>query len=136
MHKSATKCNETVGKWCINKHGASKIMDTLETYHLTPQLEKEEEDFVQETPEAALIVAQAYLLTTRLEPGDPQEDMHQAAIRSLGIVENKIRGKGPEVKTTSYKEKQKWNTSTIPRERSLVSHQKKKGDKGGRTQEI
>jgi hypothetical protein len=34
MHKSATKCNETVGKWCINKHGASKIMDTLETYHL------------------------------------------------------------------------------------------------------
>jgi hypothetical protein len=32
MHKSATKCNETVGKWCINKHGASKIIDTLETY--------------------------------------------------------------------------------------------------------
>jgi hypothetical protein len=26
------KCNETVGKWCKNKHGASKIMDTLETY--------------------------------------------------------------------------------------------------------
>jgi hypothetical protein len=34
MHKSATKCNETVGKWCKNKHGASKIIDTLETYHL------------------------------------------------------------------------------------------------------
>jgi hypothetical protein len=33
--------------------------------------------------------------------------MHQAAIRSLEIVENKIRGKGPEVKSTSYKEKQK-----------------------------
>jgi Mrp family chromosome partitioning ATPase len=33
--------------------------------------------------------------------------MHQAAIRSLGIVENKIRGKGPETKSTSYKEKQK-----------------------------
>jgi hypothetical protein len=32
MHKSATKCNEIVGKWCKNKHGASKIMDTLETY--------------------------------------------------------------------------------------------------------
>ena len=27
------KCNETQGKWCKNKHGASKIMDTLETYH-------------------------------------------------------------------------------------------------------
>jgi hypothetical protein len=33
MHKSATKCNETVGKWCKNKYGASKIIDTLETYH-------------------------------------------------------------------------------------------------------
>jgi hypothetical protein len=33
MHKSATKCNETVGKWCKNKHGASKIIDTFETYH-------------------------------------------------------------------------------------------------------
>jgi hypothetical protein len=33
MHKSATKCNETIGKWCKNKHGASKIIDTLETYH-------------------------------------------------------------------------------------------------------
>jgi hypothetical protein len=74
---------------------------------LTPQLEKEEEDFVQETPKAALIAAQAYLLTTRPEPGDPREDMHQAAIRSLGIVENKIRGKGPETKSISYKEKQK-----------------------------
>jgi hypothetical protein len=32
MHKSATKCNETLRKWCKNKHGASKIIDTLETY--------------------------------------------------------------------------------------------------------
>jgi hypothetical protein len=34
MHKSATKCNETIGKWCKNKHGASKIIDTFETYHI------------------------------------------------------------------------------------------------------
>jgi hypothetical protein len=33
--------------------------------------------------------------------------MHRAAIRSLGIVENKIREKGPETKSMSYKEKQK-----------------------------
>jgi hypothetical protein len=33
MHKSATKCNETICKWCKNKHGASKIIDTLKTYH-------------------------------------------------------------------------------------------------------
>jgi hypothetical protein len=40
----------------------------------------EEEDFVQETPEAALVAAQAYLLTTQPKPGDPREHMHQAAI--------------------------------------------------------
>jgi hypothetical protein len=33
MHKSATKCNETICKWCKNKHGASKIIDMFETYH-------------------------------------------------------------------------------------------------------
>jgi hypothetical protein len=54
-----------------------------------------------------LIAAQAYLLTTRPEPGDPREDMHRAAIRSLGIVDSKIREKGPETKSTSCKEKQK-----------------------------
>jgi hypothetical protein len=32
MHKNATKCNETLSKWCKNKHGVSKIIDTLETY--------------------------------------------------------------------------------------------------------
>jgi hypothetical protein len=36
----------------------------------------EEEDFAQETPEAALVAAQAYLLTTQLEPGDPWKHMH------------------------------------------------------------
>jgi hypothetical protein len=35
MHKSATKCNEKLGKWCKNKHVASKIIDTLETYQQT-----------------------------------------------------------------------------------------------------
>jgi hypothetical protein len=33
MHKNATKCNKIQSKWCINKHGASKIIDTFETYH-------------------------------------------------------------------------------------------------------
>jgi hypothetical protein len=33
MHKNAMKYNETLSKWCKNKHGASKIIDTLETYH-------------------------------------------------------------------------------------------------------
>jgi hypothetical protein len=34
MHKNATKCNKTQSKWCKNKHGASKIIDTFETYHV------------------------------------------------------------------------------------------------------
>jgi hypothetical protein len=32
MHKNATKYNITQSKWCINKHGTSKIIDTFETY--------------------------------------------------------------------------------------------------------
>jgi hypothetical protein len=51
----------------------------------TQQLE-EEEDFIQETPEAALVAAQAYLLTTQPEPGDQREHMHQAVIQSLRLV--------------------------------------------------
>jgi hypothetical protein len=42
----------------------------------TPQLEEEEDDLVQKTPEVALAAAQAYLLATRPEHGDPREDMH------------------------------------------------------------
>jgi hypothetical protein len=32
------KCNETQSKWCKNKHGASKIIDTFETYQWTIKL--------------------------------------------------------------------------------------------------
>jgi hypothetical protein len=32
MHKNAMKCTKTLSKWCKNKHGASKIIDTFETY--------------------------------------------------------------------------------------------------------
>jgi hypothetical protein len=92
------------------KHNRGTMAQSREERYsrsITPQPEKEEEYFMPETPEAALIAAQAYLLTTRPEPGDPREDMHQAAIRSLGIVEDKIRGKDSEAKSTSYKEKRK-----------------------------
>jgi hypothetical protein len=41
MHESATKCNKTVGKWCKNKHGASKIIDTLETYQYHLNMKKQ-----------------------------------------------------------------------------------------------
>jgi hypothetical protein len=43
MYKNSTKCNETLSKWCKNKHGASNIIDTFETYqassHLVPPSE-------------------------------------------------------------------------------------------------
>jgi hypothetical protein len=68
---------------------------------------EEEKEFVQETPEAALVAAQAYLLTTQPKPGDPWEHMHQAAIRSLGLVEDKLRGNFLEKNSTHHKEKQK-----------------------------
>jgi hypothetical protein len=38
MHKNTMKCNETLSKWCKNKHGASKIIDTFETYHTAPNV--------------------------------------------------------------------------------------------------
>jgi hypothetical protein len=37
----------------------------------TPQLEEEEDDLIQKMPEVALAAAQAYLLATRPEHGDP-----------------------------------------------------------------
>jgi hypothetical protein len=80
-----------------------------ESYTKSPSANppEEEEEFVQETPEAALVAAQAYLLTRQPKPGDPQEHMHQAAIRSLGLVEDKLRGNLPEKKSTNRWEKQK-----------------------------
>jgi hypothetical protein len=68
---------------------------------------EEEEEFVQETPEAALIAAQAYLLTTQPKPGDPREQMHQAAIRSLGLVKEKLKGSILEKKSTHHSKKKK-----------------------------
>jgi hypothetical protein len=62
---------------------------------------------VQETPKAVLVAAHAYLLTTQPKPGDPREHMHQAEIRSLGLVEDKLRGNLPEKKLTHRREKQK-----------------------------
>jgi hypothetical protein len=80
-----------------------------ESYMKSPSANppEKEEEFVQETPEAALIVAQAYLLTIQPKPRDPREHMHQAAIRSLGLVEDKLRGNLLEKKSTHRSERQK-----------------------------
>jgi hypothetical protein len=71
----------------------------------TPQLVEEEDDI--NTPEAALAAAQAYLLTTRPEYGDPREDMHQAAMQGLRIIDEKIRVQGLGIKSTNNRKNQK-----------------------------
>jgi hypothetical protein len=38
MYKNATKFNKKQSKWCINKHGASKIIHTFETYQPLPKV--------------------------------------------------------------------------------------------------
>jgi hypothetical protein len=74
---------------------------------ISAQPSDEEKDFAQETPVAALVAAQAYLLTTQMEPGDPREHMHQAGIKSLGLVEDRLRKYSPEKKSTRYEDKGK-----------------------------
>jgi hypothetical protein len=72
---------------------------------------------LQETPEAALVAAQAYLLTTQPETGDPQEHMHQAAIRNLRLVEDRLRKRSPERKATYYEDKETENFKRKPSQR-------------------
>jgi hypothetical protein len=92
------------------KHSRRTTALTIEeryTKSLSANPPEEEEEFVQETLEAALVAAQAYLLTTQPKPGDPREHMHQAAMRSLGLVEVKLRGNLPEKKATHRRERRK-----------------------------
>jgi hypothetical protein len=63
-------------------------------------------------PEAALVAAQAYLLTTQLEPGDPRESMHQATIKILGLIGDELKQKSLEKKATQHKQKGKRNRRT------------------------
>jgi hypothetical protein len=60
----------------------------------------EQGNIIPKTPEAALVTAQAYLHTTRPNPGDPREHMHRAVIlqvdvgdqRSLCMVNDQLVG--------------------------------------------
>jgi hypothetical protein len=90
-----------------NRRTTAQTREESYTKSLSAHPSDEQEDFVQETLEAALVAAQAYLLTTQPEPGDLREHMHQAAIRSLGLIEDKLMGNLPEKKATHHKERQK-----------------------------
>jgi hypothetical protein len=47
-------------------------------------------NIMPKTPEAALVAAQAYLLTTQPAPGDPRESVHQDAIKGLRLIGDKL----------------------------------------------
>jgi hypothetical protein len=57
---------------------------------------EEQENIIPKTPKAALVAAQAYLHTTRPNPGDPREHMHHAALNRLKMVGNKLSAKEEE----------------------------------------
>jgi hypothetical protein len=97
-----------------NKRATAHIREESYAERKSAHQSEEEEDFIQETPEAALIAAQAYLLKTQPEPGDPREHMHQAAIRSLGLVKNRLMGNLPEGKATHRKERRKEESKCKP----------------------
>jgi hypothetical protein len=90
-----------------SRRTTTRTRDESHTKSISAHPSDEEDDFVQETPEAALVAAQAYLLTMQPKPGDPREHMHQAAIQSLGLVEDKLRKHLPAKKVTYHKEKRK-----------------------------
>jgi hypothetical protein len=48
-------------------------------------------NIMPKTPKAALVAAQAYLLTTQPALGDPRESMHKAAIKGLGLIGDKLQ---------------------------------------------
>jgi hypothetical protein len=94
------------------KHSRRKIARGREEERarsMSTPLSDEEENFVQETLEAALVAPQAFLLTTWPEPEDLREHMHQATIKSLGLVEDKLRQHSSEKKSTYYKDQGKKN---------------------------
>jgi hypothetical protein len=119
-----------------NRRATAQVREESYVKSQSAQQSKEEEDFIQETLEAALVAAHAYLLTTQPEPGDPWEHMHQAAIRSLRLVENRLMGNLPDEKLTHRKERRKEEFKRKPsRNNSSDSLEDERRQKGRRTQE-
>jgi hypothetical protein len=85
-----------------NKRTTVRAREENRARSISAQPSDEEEDLVQVT-----LAAQAYLLTTQSEPKDPWEHMHQATIKSLKLVEERLRKHSPEKKSTYYEDKGK-----------------------------
>jgi hypothetical protein len=73
MHKNATKCNKTQSKWCKNKHGASQITDTFETYQAPPCREKKEEPELLEETRQWWVEPREMLAKLSRHPDDPAD---------------------------------------------------------------
>jgi hypothetical protein len=120
------------------KHSRRTTACAREESHIksiSAHLSDDEEDFVQETPEAILVAAQAYLLTMQPKPGDPREHMHQAAIQSLGLVEDRLRKHLLEKKATYHKENRKEGFKRQPSQNETSESsgdEKRKNTKGRR----
>jgi hypothetical protein len=71
------KCNETICKWCKNKHGASKIIDTLETYQLVEEVARLKSESTK---------AEELAKTRRLEAESREKDLHQRLQTSLDVL--------------------------------------------------
>jgi hypothetical protein len=56
-----------------NRRTTTRVVEESYTRSPSANQPKEEKEFVEEIPEAALIAAQAYLLTTQPKIGDPRE---------------------------------------------------------------
>jgi hypothetical protein len=82
----------------------------------------EQGHIIPKTPEAALVAAQAYLHTTRPNPGDPREHMHRAALQGLKMVGNKL----------SAKEEEAYHNKGIHKPRSPRRHNSPRHRSGSR----
>jgi hypothetical protein len=116
-----------------SRRTTARIVEESYTRSTSPNQPEEEEKFVQETPEAALIAARAYLLTTQPKPGDPREQMHQAAIWSLGLVEEKLKGSIPEKRLThrSAREKRKSQAQIFAKQNQRILRRREASKKEG-----
>jgi hypothetical protein len=101
-HKARSDASYTNSKR-HHRHGSRfKNLEYSERQSLSKNLDSsflsvdEQGNIIPKTPEAALVAAQAYLHTTRPNPGDPREHMYQAALQGLKMVGNKLSAKEEE----------------------------------------
>jgi hypothetical protein len=90
MHNNTMKCNKTQSKWCINKHGASKIINTFETYYVA-KLTSEFTSLEEPTDDSNTVIVLVSLTDgpdftgskRRIEPKDLTRKFRLSIVRSI-----------------------------------------------------